>query len=315
MALTDKKLSVVVACYRDAGTIHALYGRLRAVLERITSRFEILYVNDASPDNALDILRPLAERDPHLVVITHSRNFGSQAAFTSGMEIATGDAIVLMDGDLQDPPELIEPFVTRWLAGADVVFGERTRRKASLFRRIAYKVFYRVFRRLSYVNVPLDAGDFALMDRRVAQELSAMPERDRFLRGLRAWVGFHQVSVPYTREQRFSGTTTNSLFDNLRWAKKGIVSLSYAPLEAISYLAFAVVCVALLALGAYVVAYFYFGAPPGFPTLVVIILFLGALQLLSLSVIAEYLGCIFQEVKQRPKFLVREILNDPRPRT
>ena len=305
--LTKKKISVVPIAYKDEGNIVELYKRLTKVLKQITPNYEIIYVNDASPDNAHAVLAQAFKEDKRLVVITHSRNFGSQNVFTSGIMQCRSQAVVLMDGDLQDPPEMIPQFVHKWLEGYDVVYGVRKRRKSSLFLQVAYKFFYRIYRNLSYVQVPLDAGDFSLIDRRVADALAAMPERDRFLRGLRAWVGFKQIGIPYTRQARFSGESTNSLWDNIRWAKKGIFSLSFKPLEWISYVAATMVLISAVAIVLYLNFYFRYGAPPGFVTLLIVVLFLGGIQLLCFSVIAEYLACIFQEVKQRPRFIVKGI--------
>jgi glycosyltransferase involved in cell wall biosynthesis len=311
--LTQKMISVVVACYRDAGSIEEMYSRLTRVLERITPRFEIIYVNDNSPDNAEELLTDLAARDPRVTVISHSRNFGSQMAFTSGMKQSRGDAVILMDGDLQDPPEVIPDLITKWQTGFEVVYGIRERRKESWPMEAARKLFYRIYRKLSYLEMPLDAGDFSIMSRCVVDNLLLLPERDRFLRGLRAWVGFRQAGVPYVRPERFSGESTNSFGDNIRWAKRGILSFSYRPLEMVSVLAFIVTGLAAVAVLGYVLAYFLIpNAPKGFMTLLVAVLFLGAVQLLSLSVIAEYLGKIFEEVKQRPPFIVSRVLNDHR---
>ena len=311
--LTQRTISVVVACYRDAGSIGEMYRRLTAVLEKTTPRFEIIYVNDNSPDNAEELLAELAGRDPRVTVISHSRNFGSQMAFTSGMKQARGDGIVLMDGDLQDPPEVIPDLVRKWETGFEVVYGVRERRKESRPMEAARKLFYRIYRRMSYLDMPLDAGDFSIMSRCVVDSLLMLPERDRFLRGLRAWVGFRQTGVPYTRPERFSGETTNSFGDNIRWAKRGILSFSYRPLEMVSILAFIVTVLAAIAVLGYFLAYFLLPqAPRGFMTLLVAVLFLGAVQLLSLSVIAEYLGKIFEEVKGRPQFIVKRLLNDHR---
>jgi dolichol-phosphate mannosyltransferase len=248
-----------------------------------------------------------------VVVINHARNFGSQAAFTSGMRVATGDAVVLLDGDLQDPPELIPQFFARWREGYDVVYGVRVKREATLFLQLAYKAFYRVFSGLSYVKEPRDAGDFSIIDRRVVDAINGMGERDRFLRGMRAWAGFKQIGVPYVRPERMFGVTTNSLLKNLAWARKGIFSFSYVPLEMISYLAFAVTALSLLAIVFYVVMFLVRPKPPsGFITLLVAVLFLGGIQLLCLGIIGDYLGRVFEEVKQRPLFLIDSILNDPR---
>jgi dolichol-phosphate mannosyltransferase len=311
--LTDRMLSVVVACYRDGPNVEEMHRRLTAVLGEITPHHEILFVNDNSPDNAEELLTAIAASDARVTVISHSRNFGSQMAFTSGMRQSLGDGVILMDGDLQDPPEIIPGLVRKWLEGFDVVYGVRERRREGPLMEAARKTFYRVYRRLSYVEMPLDAGDFSILSRKVVDSLLAMPERDRFVRGLRSWVGYRQTGVPYVRAERFAGESTNSFLDNIRWAKRGIFSFSYQPLEWISLLAFGVTLLAGFAILFYVVLYFLKpDAPKGFLTLLVAILFLGAIQLFSLSVLAEYLGRIFEEVKQRPPYLVRSILNDHR---
>jgi glycosyltransferase involved in cell wall biosynthesis len=226
-----RKISAIIACYRDAQAIPIMYDRLVAVFTKLDVDFEIIFVNDASPDDAEAVLEQLSERDARVIAVTHSRNFGSQSAFTSGMRICSGDAAVLLDGDLQDPPELIEAFYAKWLEGYDVVYGARVARDANRFLRVSYKIFYRLFRAASYVPVPLDAGDFSLMDRRVIDALNSLPETNRFLRGLRAWVGFRQIGVPYHRPERMFGTTTNSLLRNIGWARKAIFSFSYIPLR------------------------------------------------------------------------------------
>jgi polyisoprenyl-phosphate glycosyltransferase len=306
------RLSAVIACYRDAPAVPHMYQRLKKVFAEMDVEGEIIFVNDASPDDAAQVLADLAANDPWVVVVNHSRNFGSQAAFTSGMRLATGDAVVLLDGDLQDPPELIPRLYERWCEGYHVVYGERVQREATRFLRFAYKAFYRVFRALSYVNVPRDAGDFSLIDRRVVEVMNRMPERDRFLRGLRAWVGFKQIGVPYIRPERMFGRTTNSLLKNIAWARKGILSFSYAPLEAISYLAFGVTALSALAILFHLVSFFALRrAPSGFMTLLTAVLFLGGVQLLCLGIIGDYLGRVFEEVKRRPRFIVESVLNHP----
>jgi dolichol-phosphate mannosyltransferase len=279
----------------------------------LTSTYEIVFVNNGSYDSSAPIFDELAAADPHVTVLTLSRNFGAQGAYTSGLEYASGDCVVCLDGDIQDPPELIPTFIEKWRAGFDVVYGVRTRRKGSLIRRIGYKAFYRLLRRVSYVEIPLDAGDFGLMDRRVVDVMNAMPERNRLIRGLRAWAGFYQTGVPYIREERFSGRTTNSLLALFRWASLGIVSFSFAPLELISYLAGAVVALTGIAIVVYLTLYFIFPtAPRGFETLLVAVLFLGAVQLLCLGIIGSYLARMFEEVKARPKYLIQDVQNDHR---
>jgi glycosyltransferase involved in cell wall biosynthesis len=313
--VTEKKikLSAVIACYRDGPAIPLMYQRLKKALAALPVIPELIFVNDASPDDAEAVLRELAARDPQVVVVNHTRNFGSQAAFTSGMQISTGEVVVLLDGDLQDPPELIAQLFEKWQEGYEVVYGVRTRREAPLWMQFAYKLFYRIFHAMSYVQVPTDAGDFSLMDRKVVEAINGIPERDRFLRGLRAWVGFKQTGVPYLRPERMFGVSTNSLLKNLAWARKGIFSFSYLPLELISYLAFFVTTLSAVAIALYIAMYVWRPeAPRGFLTLLVAVLFLGGVQLLCLGIIGDYLGRVFEEVKQRPHYLIRSVINDPR---
>jgi polyisoprenyl-phosphate glycosyltransferase len=307
------KISAVIACYRDAPAVPIMHERLVATFAEVGADYEIIFVNDGSPDNAAEVLAELADRDPKVVVINHARAFGSQSAFTSWMRIATGDAVVLLDGDRQDPPEVIPRFVEKWREGYDVVFGERVKREAPLHMQKFYKAFYRVFRRLAYVDIAPDAGDFSLIDRRVVDAIDAMPEKHRFMRGLRAWVGFKQIGVPYVRPERMFGTTTNSFRKNLGWARRAIVSFSYAPLDLITGLAMVVVAASFISLVVQVVLHVVdpSAAPKGLTTLIVIVLFLGGIQLLCLAIIGTYLGHMYEEVKGRPSFVVESILNPP----
>ncbi len=308
----EKKISAIIACYRDEQAIPIMHERLSKTFREIGCNYEIIFVNDGSPDDSERVLRTIAEKDSHVTVITHSRNFSSQNAFLSGMSVATGDAVVLLDGDLQDPPEIIVKFFAKWQEGFDVVYGVRTVRDATLFLRFAYKLFYRIFNKLSYVSVPRDAGDFSLIDRKVVDILIAMPESDMFIRGLRAWVGFKQTGIPYHRPERMFGKTTNNILKNVRWAKKGIFSFSYEPLELVFYLATSVSFVALLAIVLYVILYFRnTDSPRGTSTIIVFILFFSSIQLICVSIIGEYLGRIFEEVKKRPKYIVKDIINKP----
>lgn len=311
-----QKLSAIVACYRDAEAVPHMYERLQQLFTKLAVDGEIIFVNDASPDNASEVLRELAGRDRNVVVVNHSRNFGSQSAFTSGMRISTGDAVVLMDGDLQDPPELIEKFYERWQEGFDVVYGQRVSRQAPPYMRFFYKAFYRLFRAASYVRVPVDAGDFSLLDRRVVVALNALPENNRFLRGLRAWVGFKQVGVPYVRPERMFGRTTNSFLRNIQWARQAILSFSYVPLDLITWLGLLTVALAFIAIVVQITVRLIdpHSVPSGFTTLIILILFLGGLQLLCLSIIGSYLAHIYDEVKRRPPYIVESILNQPQPR-
>ncbi len=308
-----RKLSAVIACYRDAPAVPIMWKRLTDVFQKLDVDYEIIFVNDRSPDDAAEVLARLADQDKHVVVINHARNFGSQNAFSSGMKIATGDALILLDGDLQDPPELIEQFYAKWMEDYDVVYGIRVKREATLFLRVAYRLFYRLFRFTSYVAIPLDAGDFSLMDRRVVDILNSLPESNRFLRGLRSWVGFRQTGVPYVRPERMFGRTTNSFFRNLGWARKAIISFSYKPLDLINLLAFFTFILSILGIIWQLLLRIFdpAGTPSGLTTVIVLVLFMGAIQLLCLGIIGSYLAHIYDEVKHRPPYIVESILNMP----
>lgn len=302
------KISAIIACYNDAQAVPIMHHRLTSVFNKLKVDHEIIFVNDGSPDNTEEVLKHLVEKDSHVIGINHSRNFSSQMAFTSGMEIATGNAVVLLDGDLQDPPELIEKFFEKWQEGYDVVYGVRVKREAPWFMQLMYKLFYRLFHKLSYVQIPLDAGDFSLIDRQVVEAINELPERDRFLRGLRAWVGFKQTGVPYIRPERMFGRTTNSLWKNFNWATKGIFSFSYVPLQLMTLLSLIVFFLALTAMGVQIVLRLLLpDTPRGTTTVLVVVLFMGAIQLLGISILGQYIGKIFEEVKQRPKFVVKSI--------
>jgi len=308
-----QRVSAVIACYKDAQAIPIMHERLKAAFVAAEVEGEIIFVNDGSPDDSRAVLHEISARDASVVVISHTRPFGSQSAFTSGMRVATGDAVVLLDGDLQDPPELIVDFVERWREGNDVVYGERVDREGRRMMRWAYKRFYRLLRRVSYVDVPVDAGDFGLMDRRAVDIVNSLPEKQRFLRGLRAWVGGRQVGVPYVRPERMFGVSTNSVIKNLGWARRAIVSFSYAPLDFIISLALLVVGGSAVALLVSIVLKVAFpsAAPRGTTTLIGVVLFIGGVQLLCISIVGSYLAAMFEEVKARPAYVVDEILNDP----
>ena len=313
--LTQQFISVIPIAFGDEGNIEELYKRLTKVLKKITPRYEIIYVNDASPDNSEHILKKLAKKDKRLTVIVHSRNFGAQNAFSTGMKYARGDAVVIMDGDLQDPPELIEKFVKKWLEGYDVVYGSRKKREKSMGKYLewAYHYFYVIFNKLSYISVPLDAGDFSLMDRKVINHINDLPEKDRFLRGLRAWVGFKQIGIDYIRPERFSGKSTNSFKRNIFWVRKAIFSFSYAPLEWVFYVAIFSVLISIFAIFIYLILYFLTpSTPKGFLTILLSVLFIGSVQLVVLSIICEYLRRIFEEVKSRPTAIISKVINDHR---
>ncbi len=308
--IKKKKISVVIACYKDEKAIPVMHKRLKETFKNIPVDYEIIFVNDGSPDNSTKILEGLCKKDKKVKAIIHSRNFSSQNAFTSGMENSSGDAVVIMDGDLQDPPEMIKKFYYKWKEGYDIVYGNRIKREASFILNFSYKFFYRLFNKLSYIKIPHDAGDFSLMDKKVVNEINDLPENDRFIRGLRAWVGFKQIGVDYIRPERMFGRTTNNFFKNVTWAKKGIFSFSYLPLEFISYLSYLIVLTSFVAIMFYFVYYFINpDSPKGITTIILLILFLGGIQLLFLSFISEYIAKILQETKKRPKYIIDRKIN------
>jgi glycosyltransferase involved in cell wall biosynthesis len=305
-------VSAVIACYKDGQAIPVMYRRLKAVFEKLGIGHEIIFVNDASPDNSEEIIRGLSAADPAVIGITHSRNFGSQAAFRSGMELASKNAVVLLDGDLQDPPELIEAFVARWREGYEVVYGRRVKRQATLFMQFATKAFYRLFGRFAYISVPHDAGDFSLMQRKVVRALLRFPERDLFVRGIRAFAGYRQTGVDYVRPERMFGVTTNSFFKNVGWAKKGVFSFSNAPLELLSTCGALLFALSLLlALAKLALKLACPAGPPPFLTAgLVITLFFGSLNLFAVGIVGEYVAKILEEVKRRPHFIRDHIIRD-----
>jgi dolichol-phosphate mannosyltransferase len=308
----NESISAVIACYKDSQAIPVMYQRLVQVFEKLHIDYEIIFVNDGSPDNSQEVIQEITSRNHRVLGITHSRNFGSQAAFRSGLEISSKRACVLLDGDLQDPPELIEQFVEKWREGHDVVYGRRVKRDAPPLMRTAYKAFYVLFNRMSYVYMPRDAGDFSLVDRRVVRWLLECKERDLFLRGLRAFVGFRQTGVDYVRPERMFGGSTNNLLKNLGWAKKGILSFSNVPLSMLTSTGILLFGVGLFLgfLQALAKILFPRSAPKGATTIVILILIMGALNLLAISVVGEYIAKSFEEVKRRPHFIRMNIIQN-----
>ena len=309
---TKYSVSAIVACYKDGQAIPIMVKRLKETFDSLRIEYEIILVNDCSPDDSEEVIRAISRNDRHVVGISHSRNFGSQAAFRSGMEIMTKNAAVLLDGDLQDPPEIIAQFVEKWREGYDVVYGKRVKREATFLMQIAYKTFYRLFDKFSYLTIPHDAGDFSLMDQRVVKNMLQFPERDLFLRGIRAFVGFKQIGVDYVRPERMFGRTTNSLGKNIGWAKKGILSYSNTPLTMLSYFGTALfgIAIALAVLQGVAKLLFPHAAPQGITSVLILVLFFGAVNLFAIGILGEYIAKIFEEVKQRPHFIRRSIIKD-----
>ncbi len=310
------RLSVVVPCYNEQAVIATTHRRLVDVLAGLPAPdWEVLYVDDGSRDATLTLLRDIQARDPRVRVLSLSRNFGHQIAVSAGLEAAAGAAVVLIDADLQDPPELIPDMLARWRDGADVVYGERAARAGETrFKRLTASLFYRLINRISATPIPIDTGDFRLMDRRVVDAVLAMPERDRFLRGMVAWTGFRQEPIRYQRAARSAGESKYPLGRMLRFAADGLLSFSLVPLRLAVYMGLAASALALLGI-VYALAMRLFTDiwVPGWTLLFIAVLFLGGVQLLALGVIGEYLGRVYWEVKRRPLYLVKERLGFDAP--
>ncbi len=307
-------LSVVVPLFNEEDNVVPLLDRVYAILERLPpeTTFELVLVNDGSNDRTLARIREQMALRANLVLVNLSRNFGHQLAASAGIDIATGDAVILMDGDLQDPPELIEAFLAKYREGYDVVYAvRRTRKGESAFKLLTARIFYRTIKRLTKVAIPVDTGDFRLMSRRVVDALKRSPERHRFLRGMVSWVGFNQTGIEYDRDERLSGVTKYPFTKMIRFAIDGITSFSDVPLRFASYLGF-ISSAAAFIYALIVVGYKLFSLhPPGYTkgwaSLIVAIIFLGGVQLISLGILGEYIGRVYDEVKGRPLYLIAEI--------
>jgi glycosyltransferase involved in cell wall biosynthesis len=302
-------LSVVVPCMNEAEVVRRTHQELLRVLDQAAVRFEIIFVDDGSTDSTPELLRASQSSDSRVRVIRFSRNFGHQAAITAGLEHSSGDAAVIIDADLQDPPEIISEFIAKWLDGYDVVYGVRTERDGeSGFKKWSAKAFYRFFSQMSDTRMPLDTGDFRLMDRRVVNAFLSMPERDRFVRGMVSWLGFSQIAVPYRRASRVAGKTKFSLYKMIRFALDGIFSFSILPLRLATWTGFAASGVAVAGIIAIFLEHFFNvpGLVRGWSSAVVGELFIGGVQLVCLGIIGEYVGRIYGESKQRPLYVVRE---------
>jgi polyisoprenyl-phosphate glycosyltransferase len=305
-------LSIVIPIYNEEAALPELYRRLTRVLSQHLTElaYEIVFVNDGSTDGSVQTLIKLHADNPAVKVVNLSRNFGHQAAITAGLDYAKGDVVICMDGDVQDPPELIPTLMARWRDGNNVVYAVRKVRQEGFIKRACYAAFYRLLRKLSMVSMPLDAGDFALMDRRVVDCLKAMPERSRFIRGLRIWVGFRQIGVEYEREKRFAGAPKYTWAKLVKLAVNGLLSFSAIPLRVATAFGFVI---SFCSLGGIIVALYFKlftdQAMPGWTTTVIPILLLGGIQLLSIGVLGEYIAQIFDEVKHRPVYLVAGILD------
>ncbi|WP_163150405.1 glycosyltransferase family 2 protein [Anoxybacillus sp. MB8] len=302
------KYSVVIPVYNEALVIRETYKRLKRVMEQTDGVYELLFVNDGSKDETLDMLKELAVRDDTVKYLDFSRNFGHQIAITAGMDYASGEAIVIIDADLQDPPELILEMIGKWKEGYDVVYAKRTKRKGeTFFKKATAYAFYRLLQAATEFDIPLDTGDFRLIDRKVRDELVEMRERSRFVRGLVSWVGFKQTAIEYERDERFAGETKYPLKKMIRFSLDGITSFSYKPLKLASLLGFLFSFVSVVWMIAVLyLKLFTHSTVTGWSSLVMTVLFFNGVVLIMLGVIGEYIGRIYDEVKHRPLYILKE---------
>ena len=304
------KYSLVIPVYNEESTIPELYQRVSAVMDGLDGTSELILIDDGSQDRTLELLRELHDRDERVVYLSLARNFGHQIAVTAGLNYVRGEAIVILDADLQDPPELIPDTIALWQQGYHVVYAQRTKRvRESWFKRLCAYAFYRILKQLANVDIPTDTGDFCLMDRQVVDLLNQMPERNRYIRGLRSWVGFNQIAFKFERDSRFAGEVKYTFAKSFALAVNGLVSFSSVPLRLSTYLGLFSAVVALLM--AILVLYWRIFTPhstlTGFATIAIAIFFLGAVQLISIGILGEYIGRIYEEVKNRPLYTLSEV--------
>jgi glycosyltransferase involved in cell wall biosynthesis len=304
--------SVIAPIYNELENIPELYRRVSTVMSSLPGTWELVLVDDGSSDGSTDAIRALAQQDKHVRPVIFARNFGHQPAITAGWDYARGQAIIIMDADLQDPPEVIPDLIARWREGYEVVYAVRAEREGETwFKKTTAAWFYRIVRRITDVKIPMDAGDFRLMDRKVVEVLKTMHEKHRFPRGMSAWVGFRQIGVPYKRASRFSGTTKYPFNKMFKLALNAITGFSYFPLQLATYFGFLSAGLAIIAIPVVIVMRLIGnGAFLGQATTLIAVLFLGGVQLISLGVLGEYLGRIYDEVKNRPLYIVREAPED-----
>lgn len=303
------EISIVVPMHNEEANIEPFFSRFESLFSKLEVSYEIVCVNDGSTDGTLEALKKHQEKDPHIRLIDLSRNFGKEVALSAGLDHCSGEVVIPIDADLQDPPELIPEMLARWREGYDMVYAtRRSRQGESALKRTTANLFYRLLGRISEVEIPRNTGDFRLMDRRVVDALRLMPERNRFMKGLFAWVGFKQMAIYYDRDPRLAGETSWNYLRLWRLAVDGITSFSAAPLKVWSYLGLILSLTALIYAAYLVIRVWVQGIDvPGYASMMVVILFMGGMQLITLGIIGEYLGRIFTEVKGRPLYLIREM--------
>lgn len=307
------KYSIIVPMYNEEEVIEHTYERLKLVMDNADESYELIFVNDGSKDRTVELVSMICDFDPNVRLINFSRNFGHQIAISAGMDYAKGDAIVVIDADLQDPPEVIIDMIAKWKEGFEVVYGKRLKRKGeTAFKKLTAKIFYRILRGLTNVDIPVDTGDFRLIDRKVCDVLRGLKEKNRFVRGLVSWIGFRQTMVEYEREERFAGETKYPLKKMIAFAIDGITSFSYKPLKIATYIGFALSLTSFLYLIVVIFQRLFTGSTiAGWASIVAVNLFFNGIILTLLGIIGEYIGRIYDESKNRPLYIVREVQGFP----
>lgn len=310
--MKEPKFSIIAPIYNELETIPELYPRIRDVMEQTGELWELILVDDGSSDGSTDVIRTLAENDKHVRPIIFARNFGHQIAVSAGIDYSRGDAVVIIDADLQDPPEVILDLIEKWREGYEVVYAVRSEREGeSWFKKTTASLFYRTIHSITSVDIPLDTGDFRLMDKKVVDVMKQMREKHRFLRGMSAWIGFKQIGVHYKRKPRFAGESKYPLKKMIQFALNAITSFSYLPLQLATYIGFVAAGLSVLAIPVVALLRIITGtALLGQATTLIIVLFLGGVQLISLGIIGEYIGRIYDEAKDRPLYIVAETPED-----
>lgn len=301
-------ISIVAPAYNEETNIESFYKRIDEIFKTIEYDYEIIFVNDGSVDNTANVIKPLNVKDNRVKLVNLSRNFGKEIALSAGIDYINGDAAVIIDVDLQDPPEIIPEFIEKYEQGYDVVYATRTKREGETFvKRATAHVFYRIMRRMSKIDIPKDTGDFRLISKKVVLALRELKEQQRFMKGMFSWVGFKSIGISYVREPRLSGKTTFNYWKLWNFAIEGITSFSFAPLQVATYLGFAIAgFTALYAIFLFIRTLFYGNNVPGYPSIMVTMLFLGGVQLITLGIIGEYVGRIYNESKRRPLYFVQD---------
>lgn len=314
--MKKKVISIVIPCFNEEVNIERSYTQVKKVFAKLAKyQYEILFVDNCSTDKSAEFMQIIAKKDKNVTVVLLSRNFGGEYSSLAGMRTATGEATCILDCDLQDPPELIKNFIRKWEEGYEVVIGYRTKIEDPFIIKMARIIFYKIMKKISRIDIPVNAGTYSLVDKKVMEIINNLPEKNRFFRGLRAWVGFKTARIEYARKARKFGKTHNTLIDYIRDAERGVFGFSYVPLEIVTYFGFLLVVASFSFIALYILLFIFFGNPiPGFMTIISLIILLGGIQILAISIVGKYVLIIFEETKNRPEYIIKNIINEHKKR-